>query len=230
MHYQLIQLLIIGYCIIYFTESSFIFNVTDANKLLCYSCKGSNCEKISSKHNNLIACNKNTQLCWAGFVDQKPYRTCASRYCTPHDISLDSDVRIETCCHSNLCNAVSLPKSIGSEWYTKHLTQDSTTSTVSSTASTTKRTKTKKTTTTTTEVYVVNEIVNGEKIPPTFTDSSDQDDDLNVASSQSYGSQTVGSGIINWDRIPYDKDFSNRVVSISKLVILIIPVLLVLIF
>ncbi|CAF3785744.1 unnamed protein product, partial [Rotaria sp. Silwood1] len=107
MHYQLTQLLIIGFYIIHLTESSFIYNIANASKLLCYSCKGSNCEKISNDDDNLIICNKNTQLCWAGFINHIPYRTCASRYCTPIDISLDSDVHIETCCHSNLCNSIS---------------------------------------------------------------------------------------------------------------------------
>jgi len=42
----------------------------------------------------------------AGFVDQRPVRTCASRYCTPSGVSLESDIRIETCCHANLCNNI----------------------------------------------------------------------------------------------------------------------------
>ncbi|CAF5224936.1 unnamed protein product, partial [Rotaria magnacalcarata] len=35
---------------------------------------------------------------------------------------------------------------------------------------------------------------------------------------------------INWERISYNKDFGNRVVSMGKLVILIMPILLVLLF
>ncbi|CAF2916181.1 unnamed protein product [Rotaria sp. Silwood2] len=230
MYYQLTQLLIIGFYIIHFTESSFIYNITHANKILCYSCKGNGCETISNEDDNVIACNRNTQLCWAGFVNHKPYRTCASRYCTPADISLDSDVRIETCCHANLCNSISLPGSIGSERHMKSSAHHSKTSTVSSPVTTTERTTTKsKTTTKAQEIYVVNEIVDNEEKVPSSLNNNEEDDDLKHSQSNSHRSQAVNS-VINWEPVHYDKDFSNRVASISKLLILIIPVLLVLIF
>ncbi|CAF1225318.1 unnamed protein product [Rotaria sp. Silwood1] len=231
MHYQLTQLLIIGFYIIHLTESSFIYNIANASKLLCYSCKGSNCEKISNDDDNLIICNKNTQLCWAGFINHIPYRTCASRYCTPIDISLDSDVHIETCCHSNLCNSISLPWLTGSEQQAKNLAHHHKTSTVSSTISTTERKTTIiKKISTTPEIYVVNEILKNGKKSPSSTDSS-EDDSIDVSKSKSkpYGSQTGNYGA-NWERISYDSAFSIRVESISKLLILIMPVLLVLIF
>jgi hypothetical protein len=64
MYYQLIQLLILGYSIIHSTESNFIYNLTNTEKLLCYSCKGDSCEKIANNEDNMVVCNKNTQLCW----------------------------------------------------------------------------------------------------------------------------------------------------------------------
>lgn len=60
---------------------------------------GKNYDRIT---NNLIV-----YLIKAGFIDEKPYRTCASRYCTPSDFSLDSNIQIETCCRSNFCNSIS---------------------------------------------------------------------------------------------------------------------------
>jgi hypothetical protein len=65
MHYRLTQLLIFGCYIIHFTESVFIFNLTATNKILCYSCKGNDCERISNEDDdNVVVCNKYTQLCW----------------------------------------------------------------------------------------------------------------------------------------------------------------------
>jgi hypothetical protein len=64
MHYRLTKLLILEFYIIHFTESVFIFNLTNANKLLCHSCKGNDCEEISNDADNVVVCHKNTQLCW----------------------------------------------------------------------------------------------------------------------------------------------------------------------
>jgi hypothetical protein len=64
MHYQLTQLLILGWYIIHYTESIFIYNLTNTNKLLCHACKGSNCEKINTDDDNMIVCSKDVQLCW----------------------------------------------------------------------------------------------------------------------------------------------------------------------
>lgn len=64
MYYRLTQFFILGCYIIHFTESVFIFNLTNTNKILCHSCRGNDCESISNNDDNVIVCNKNTQLCW----------------------------------------------------------------------------------------------------------------------------------------------------------------------
>jgi hypothetical protein len=128
MFYQLFQLLLLlGFYIIKSSEWNFLLNLDENDQLLCYSCKGIECEQITNNDKKKIICNKKTQLCWvkknffryyksyfyilkAGFIDHKPYRTCANRYCTPNDFSLDSDIHIETCCRSNLCNSISRKK------------------------------------------------------------------------------------------------------------------------
>lgn len=74
-------------------------------------------------------------------------------------------------------------------------------------------------------LYFVNDIVNGNQKP-----GSDQDDDqerLRLAKLQWNASDPESFGI-NWERIPYDKDFSIPVASISKLLVLLMPILLVL--
>ncbi|CAF3765451.1 unnamed protein product, partial [Rotaria sp. Silwood1] len=118
-----------------------------------------------------------------------------------------------------------------SEQQAKNLAHHHKTSTVSSTISTTERKTTIiKKILTTPEIYVVNEILKNGKKSPSSTDSS-EDDSIDVSKSKSkpYGSQTGNYGA-NWERISYDSAFSIRVESISKLLILIMPVLLVLIF
>jgi len=64
MPYQLTKLLILGCYLIHLTESIFIFNLTNTNKILCHSCKGNDCEEISNHEDSVVACNRNTQLCW----------------------------------------------------------------------------------------------------------------------------------------------------------------------
>jgi hypothetical protein len=64
MSYRPIQLIIFGFYLIHLTESVFIFNLTNTNKILCHSCKGNDCEQISNDDDNVIVCNKHTQLCW----------------------------------------------------------------------------------------------------------------------------------------------------------------------
>ncbi len=77
-------------------------------------------------------------------------------------------------------------------------------------------------------VYVVNEIVNNGKKSSSKENSEEQDNtlfsrlQLNASDPASFG--------INWERVPYGKGFSNRVASISKYLILIMPILLVLLF
>jgi len=64
MHYRLTKLLILECYLIHFTESIFIFNLTNTNKILCHSCKGNDCQEISNHEENVVVCNRNTQLCW----------------------------------------------------------------------------------------------------------------------------------------------------------------------
>jgi len=65
MSLRLTQILLLGCCFIHYTESIFIFNLTNTNKILCHSCKGNNCEKLrNDDEDHMILCNKNTQLCW----------------------------------------------------------------------------------------------------------------------------------------------------------------------
>jgi len=64
MYYQLTSLFIIFMCIIYQIESVLIFSLNSTNKIFCHSCKGQNCEQVVSDNEDIIMCNKHTQLCW----------------------------------------------------------------------------------------------------------------------------------------------------------------------
>ncbi|CAF1263499.1 unnamed protein product [Adineta steineri] len=233
MYHRLSQLFILGCFMIYFAESNLTFNGTTTNKIFCYSCKGSLCETILNEEDNVITCNKHTQLCWSGFVDQQPYRTCASRYCTPNGISMDSDIRIEACCHTSLCNSVPLSWSIWSKWYKRNPTQSPELKTSEPTKATTKQTTTIKTIQVATPVppklYIVNEIVNNGETPLIYRDEINEKGDTLLSKLQLNASNPDTFGI-QWDRVPYDTGFSNRIVSLSKLVILLLPILLVLLF
>ncbi|CAF3529510.1 unnamed protein product [Rotaria socialis] len=234
---RLTSLLIIACSIIHFTQSTFIFNITNPNKLLCYSCKGNDCEKITNSNDHMILCNRRTQLCWAGFLNQKPYRTCANRYCTPSSISLDSDVSNELCCRSNLCNSIPLSWSPDDE-SVKNSTSP-TKSLIDGSAAAANQSTTSKTTlaaaiiaktSPTPAVYVVNEIVNEEsRILANGDATYEQDDGTSVHKFNPKESDPLSYNV-NWERVPYNTDFSNRVVSMSKLAILIMPILLVLLF
>jgi hypothetical protein len=81
---------------------------------------------------------------------------------------------------------------------------------------------------TTERIYFVDEIADGEKVPlyKEF-DGGQGDTPLSRLYFNASNPATFG---ITWDRVPYEKDFSHRVASISKLLILIMPVLIVLLF
>lgn len=215
MYSKLTSLFIIVTYFFYQIESILIFNLNSTNKIFCHSCKGQNCERIISDQEDIIMCNKHTQLCWAGFVDQQPVRTCASRYCTPSGISLESDIRIETCCHSSLCNNIPLSWSFWNQWYQRTTTRHPTTATSTRKPTTVANKKTSR-------IYVVNELVDGDE-------KSDEDETNSLLFRSKINASDPASFGINWERVPY-KDFSDRVASISKLLILVMPVLLVLIF
>ncbi|CAF1583500.1 unnamed protein product [Didymodactylos carnosus] len=72
------------------------YSIDYERTLLCYSCHGEDCKSVTSDSSQTL-CNIDRQLCWAGYINNQFHRTCSSRYCTPSDISLDDDVRIETC-------------------------------------------------------------------------------------------------------------------------------------
>jgi hypothetical protein len=60
MSYRLFQML-------FLLEFS-ILNSFENEQLLCYSCKGIECEQITTTNENKILCNKKTQLCWVKFL------------------------------------------------------------------------------------------------------------------------------------------------------------------
>lgn len=65
MVHQLFQFLfILGFCIIYSYQWDTVLNLDESDQLLCYSCKGKECETIDHEETNTIVCNKQTQLCW----------------------------------------------------------------------------------------------------------------------------------------------------------------------
>ena len=193
--------------------------------------------------------NEIFSLFQAGFVDQQPYRTCASRYCTPSGISLDSDIRIESCCHSNLCNTVTRKISLPfrfflqqqnefclvswatmSKWYRRVSSSRVSTSLSPQTPVVTTdspSSRTSKPRKDESQLFLVNDIVNANRQPGVETDLDAERSRLaklqwNASDPDSYG--------INWERIPYDRAFSTPVASISKLLVLLLPVLLVLLF
>jgi hypothetical protein len=61
MPYRLFQILfLLEFYIIHSSEWNFLLNFNENDQLLCYSCKGNECDQIKKK----IICNKQTQLCW----------------------------------------------------------------------------------------------------------------------------------------------------------------------
>lgn len=66
MPYRLFQILfLLEFYIIHSSEWNFLLNFNENDQLLCYSCKGNDCERISNEDDdNVVVCNKYTQLCW----------------------------------------------------------------------------------------------------------------------------------------------------------------------
>jgi len=105
-------------------------------------------------------------------------------------------------------------------------------STTITTQTTTISTTTKKTTTTTTVDYFMGEIVDAKPLVSTDKDTySDEEEEENARlyNLQSNASDSNRLGV-NWNRLAYDKDYSNGVASISSILLFIIPLLLVLLF
>jgi hypothetical protein len=115
--------------------------------------------------------------------------------------------------------------SIWNQWYKRTSTRRPETVAAIAAGVTTRQTTIKRTSPTT-RVYIVNEIVNDGRKSPSYSDEQ-EDSLLNKLQLNASDPATFG---INWERVPYDKAFSNRVASISKLLVLIIPILLVLLF
>jgi hypothetical protein len=66
---RLIQVVfLLGLCIINSSEWDIMFNLNEDDKLLCYSCKGNECDEIRNNDENKILCNKNTELCWVRII------------------------------------------------------------------------------------------------------------------------------------------------------------------
>ncbi|CAF0983685.1 unnamed protein product [Adineta ricciae] len=240
MQYRFVYLLLLlGICVHHTVEWDLLLNVDDDDKLLCHACKGKACAETTNDDQTKVLCNKRTQLCWAGYVDEQPYRTCASRYCTPSDFSLDSDVRIELCCRTNLCNSISLSKSmfnipLYSRMVLPSITESSKTTTTATTESIT-------TLTTTTNQ------MNATKAAPDYfigeeraVEEDDDDDELvpaldvsDLNSHEEINRQLPSLSAnkkITWEYLPQDKNYNNGVASISNLVLFLIPLLFVLLF
>jgi hypothetical protein len=100
-------------------------------------------------------------------------------------------------------------------------TQTSTTTSAIKTA-----TSTTKGSNTTSTVYIVNEIVDEDG---TTSTPIDNDEDSHRSKLQLNASDPSSFGI-NWDRLAYDSDSSNRGASMSSLLLFIMPLLLVLFF
>jgi hypothetical protein len=105
-------------------------------------------------------------------------------------------------------------------------------STTITTQTTTISTTTQKTTTTTTVDYFMGEIVDAKPLVSTDKDTySDEEEEENARlynlQLNANDSNRLG---VNWNRLAYDKDYSNGVASISSILLFIIPLLLVLLF
>ena len=78
------------------------------------------------------------------------------------------------------------------------------------------------------QFYFVNEIVNDER-KSSSKKKMMKNKKIHYYLNYNKCKYPANFGII-WERVPYDKDFSNRVTSISKLLILILSILLILLF
>ncbi|CAF1548878.1 unnamed protein product [Rotaria magnacalcarata] len=209
---RLFQLLFLSViCIVYSFGWGSLLNLEDHDTLRCYSCKGSGCEKTVLDNNDnaeKIVCNKKTQLCWAGLIDNQPYRTCASRHCTPTDFSLGSRIRIETCCRSNLCNSdLITPRKSHRRNSSFPLIQTST------------------------QTITTSSVVNDEESQLAINrDLNSEVGDNQAAFQLNFKTSDPKSFDINWDRVPYNTAFSTRAASISAALLILMPSLLLIIF
>ncbi|CAF3592987.1 unnamed protein product [Rotaria socialis] len=198
-------------CVVYSFGWDSLLNLKDHDNLWCYSCKGSGCEKTVYDNNDdaeKIVCNKKTQLCWAGFIDNQPYRTCASRHCTPTDFALDSRIRIETCCRSNLCNSdLITPRKSHKRNSSFPLIQTST------------------------QTITTSSVVNDEESQLAINrDFNSEVGDNQAAFQVNVNTSDPKSFDIDWDRVPYNTDVSTRAASISTALLILTSSLLLIIF
>jgi len=116
--------------------------------------------------------------------------------------------------------------SIWRKWYQKTTTRRPEPPATTTTAQvTTRRTTIKRTTEEAPQVYFVNEIVNGEREPSSQRENDEEPENSLLSRLQINPSDPAIFGI-NWEPVPYNKGFSNRVTSLSKLLILILTILL----
>ncbi len=113
--------------------------------------------------------------------------------------------------------------SIWAKLYKKSSTSRPETSTTRTSTTTPKQTTTTKRRTTVQQFYFVDEILDDRRIP-LHKESNEKPKDTPLSKLQ-YNPAHIG---ISWERMPNEKDCSQRVASISKLLILIMPVLIVL--
>lgn len=83
----------------------------------------------------------------------------------------------------------------------------------------------------TSQIYIVNEIADGEKSLASLKESSEEDSNSRAKGSN-VQQANLANYVIDWERVPYQKYFFNRVepVTISKFLIASMPFLLVLLF
>jgi hypothetical protein len=122
-----------------------------------------------------------------------------------------------------------VPWSIWSKWYKRSSTRRPETSSASPVEFVPFRPTTERRRPVTSRVYVVNEVVNGGG--KSSKEDSSEERENKVLSKLKFNVSDPATFGINWDRVPYDTNVSNNpVASISKLFILMIPILLVLLF
>jgi hypothetical protein len=68
MYHRLVKFFILGICINISFGWDLVFNLNDDQRLLCHSCKGADCEKVTDNDDSQTICNRNTQLCWVSHI------------------------------------------------------------------------------------------------------------------------------------------------------------------
>jgi hypothetical protein len=118
--------------------------------------------------------------------------------------------------------------SVWSKWYQKTSTRRPVPPTTITAEVTTRRTTIKRSSPAP-QVYFVNEVVNDGRKSSSKKENDEEQEYSLLSSLQLNASDPASFGII-WELATHDKGFSNRVTSLSKLLILILSILLILLF